>query len=70
VAIELQEQLLAQERELDSRGGVITVWEDGLAVFEYALGKLCTERDTSHVRAEVVQQDLSAQAHVSSSRSR
>jgi hypothetical protein len=30
VADELQGQLLAQERELDSREGVIAAWEDGL----------------------------------------
>jgi hypothetical protein len=29
VAVELQEQLLAWEKELDSREGAITAWEDG-----------------------------------------
>jgi hypothetical protein len=38
VAIELQEQLLAQEVELDSREGTIIMWEDGLAASEHALG--------------------------------
>jgi hypothetical protein len=40
VAIELQEQLLAQERELDSMEGTIATWEDKLAAFECALGKV------------------------------
>jgi hypothetical protein len=35
VAIELQEQLLAQDRELDSREGAIIVWEEGLAAFAH-----------------------------------
>jgi hypothetical protein len=29
VSVELQEQLIALERELDSREGTIAVWEDG-----------------------------------------
>jgi hypothetical protein len=56
VAIELQGQLLTQERELDSREGAITTWEDGLVTFECAPGKVCAEHDASHV----VQQDFSA----------
>jgi hypothetical protein len=43
---------------LDSREGDITMWEDGLAAFELALGKVHTECDISHVQAEVVQQDF------------
>jgi hypothetical protein len=38
VAIELQGQLLAWERELDSREGTIAMWEEGLAVFMHAWG--------------------------------
>jgi hypothetical protein len=37
VAIEFHEQILAQERELDSQEGAITTWDDGLAVFTRAL---------------------------------
>jgi xanthosine utilization system XapX-like protein len=55
VAIEVQEQLLAQERELDSREGVIATWEDGLATSEHALGRACMERDAKHIQAEAVQ---------------
>jgi hypothetical protein len=37
---ELQEQLLAQERELDSRKGAIIAWEDGMTAFERAPGRV------------------------------
>jgi hypothetical protein len=39
VIVELQEQLLAQERELDSREGTIVTWEEGLIAFTRALGR-------------------------------
>jgi hypothetical protein len=51
---ELQEHLLAQERELDSREGAIAMWEEALVAFERALGKVHMERDASRVRAEAV----------------
>jgi hypothetical protein len=70
VAVELQGQLLARERELDSREGAITAWEDGLAAFEHTLGEVMKECCTGHIRAEAVQQDFFAQAHVSHSRSK
>jgi hypothetical protein len=70
VAIELQGQVLARERELDSREGIIAAWEDGLVAFEHALGKVHIKRNVSHVRAEAVQQDFSAQSCASSSRSK
>jgi hypothetical protein len=70
VAIELQGQLLARERELDSREGIIAAWEDGLVAFECALGKVHVKCNVSHVRAEAVQQDFSAQSCASSSRSK
>jgi hypothetical protein len=49
VAIELQGQLLAWERELDSREGAIAVWEVRLATFEHALGMVHMEHDTGCV---------------------
>jgi hypothetical protein len=49
MAVELQEKLLARERELDSREGTIAVWEDGLVAFERALGKVDMERGTSRI---------------------
>jgi hypothetical protein len=49
VAVELQWSRLAWERELDSREGAITVWEDGLVAFEHAHGKVHTEHDANHV---------------------
>jgi hypothetical protein len=36
MAVELQEQLLARERELDSWDGVLMATADGLAAFEHA----------------------------------
>jgi hypothetical protein len=54
VTIELQGQLLAKERELDSWKGAITTWEDGLASIKHALGKVLTERDVGRAQAEVV----------------
>jgi hypothetical protein len=51
VAVELQEQLLARERELESREGAITAWEDGFMTFEHALGGVHMECDTEHARA-------------------
>jgi hypothetical protein len=51
VAVELQEKLLARERELDSREGAIALWDDGLAAFKHALGKAHTECDAGRVHA-------------------
>jgi hypothetical protein len=70
VAIELQGQVLARERELDSREGIIAAWEDGLVAFERTLGKVHVEHNISHVWAEAVQQDFTAQSCASSSRSK
>jgi hypothetical protein len=41
----LEEQLLSQERELDSMKGAIIMWEDGLAASECAFGRACMEHD-------------------------
>jgi hypothetical protein len=41
VAIELQEQLLAWERELESKEGAIATWEDGLVAFKQAHERVC-----------------------------
>jgi hypothetical protein len=70
VAVELQGQPLAQEIELDSKEGVIAAWEDGLAAFEHSLKIVRAEHDASHVWADVVQHDFSAQSRASSSRSK
>jgi hypothetical protein len=40
VATELQEQLLARERELDSREGAVATWEDGLVTSQRALERV------------------------------
>jgi hypothetical protein len=54
IAVELREQLLAWERELDSREGANTAWGDGLVAFERALGKVRTECDASHAQADAI----------------
>jgi hypothetical protein len=53
-AVELREQLLTQERELESKGGTVTAWEDGLAVFECALGRVHTKHYAKCTRAEAI----------------
>jgi hypothetical protein len=65
VTVELQGQLLAQERELDSREGDIDAWEEGLAAFAHMLGEVHVERDASHASVDVVQQVFFTQAHAS-----
>jgi hypothetical protein len=57
MAIELQEYLLAQERELDGRKGAIMAREDGLATFECALGRARMKYDAEHGRNKNVQHD-------------
>jgi hypothetical protein len=54
VTVELQGQLLAQERELDSCEGAIISWEEGLVAFVHALGEVSAERDASHTRVDAV----------------
>jgi hypothetical protein len=44
---ELREQLLAWEREVDSRECAIISWEDGLAASERTLGRACIEREAT-----------------------
>jgi hypothetical protein len=60
MVVDLQEQLLAWERELDSREGTITVWKDSLAASERALGRVCMECVAECNRAEAVRQDYQA----------
>jgi hypothetical protein len=62
VVVELQGQLLARERELDSREGAIITWEEGLVAFACALGEVCMEHDTSHARTDAIQRDFFSQA--------
>jgi hypothetical protein len=54
MTIELQEQLLARERELDSQEGAAIAWEEELAAFVCVLGEVCVECDASHARANAV----------------
>jgi hypothetical protein len=52
VAIELQEQLLARMRVLDSQEGAIVTWEEGLVDFAHVLGEVHEECDASHACAD------------------
>jgi hypothetical protein len=70
VTIELQGQLLAREKELDSREGVVVTWEEGLVVFMRALWELHAGHDTSRVHADAIQWDFFAQVCTSISRSK
>jgi hypothetical protein len=70
VAMELQGQLLARGREMDSREGTIAMWEDGLATFAHALGEVHKKCDTSRIRTKAAQKEFFVQASTSSSRSK
>jgi hypothetical protein len=67
VTVELQGQLLARERELDSREGAIVVWEQGLAAFAHVLGLVRAECDASRARADAIQREFFTQARASNS---
>jgi hypothetical protein len=67
--IELQEQLLARERELDNREGAIVAWGESLTVFARALREVTTECDASRTRAAATLWDYSTQVSASSSQS-
>jgi hypothetical protein len=54
VVVELQEHLVARERELDSREGTIVAWEEGLAAFARMLGEVHAEHDASRARADAI----------------
>jgi hypothetical protein len=60
VAVELREQLLAQEREMKSKEGIVAGREDHLAVFECTLGRVHMERDAELTRAKAIRQDYLA----------
>jgi hypothetical protein len=70
VTVKLQEQLLAQEREMESRESTIIMWEDGLVAFRCALGEACIEHDVERAQAESVLWDFLAWEHTSSSQSK
>jgi hypothetical protein len=70
LVIELQEQLLARERESDSREGTVAMYEDGLLAFERALGMVCMDHDAKHIWAKATQQDFLARTCTSTSRSK
>jgi hypothetical protein len=67
VTVELQGQLLAQERELDSEEGAIVEWEEGLVAFARALEEVCMEHDASHTRVDAIQWDFFTQPCASNS---
>jgi hypothetical protein len=57
VAVELQGQLPAGERELDSREDDVVAREVSLVASECTLGRACAECDTDCDRAEAIHQD-------------
>jgi hypothetical protein len=63
VTVELRGQLLAFERELDSRECILMAREDGLAAFERALGRVRMECDGECDRDKDVLQDYMARVH-------
>jgi hypothetical protein len=67
VITELQEQLLAREKELDSQEGTVVVWKESLMALARALREASAERDASHACADVIQWDYSAQVNAFSS---
>jgi hypothetical protein len=68
--VELQEQLLAQEGELDSREGTVVAWEESLMAFACALGEVSTECDASRARATATLWDYSIHVSASSCQSK
>jgi hypothetical protein len=63
VVVELRGQLLARERELDSKECAIIAWEDSLAASECALGRARVECNAKCDRVEDVRQDYQARIH-------
>jgi hypothetical protein len=57
VVEELQEQLLAQEEELNNRKGIVVTWEDGLSTAKCAIGQACVEHDVKHALTESIRQN-------------
>jgi hypothetical protein len=66
MVVELQAQLLSQERELDSQKGAIITWEDGLMASERTLCRACRE----HTQTEVVLHDYLARSRALTSSSK
>jgi hypothetical protein len=54
VIVELQEQLLAREREPDSREVTIIVWEESLTALPHALREASAEHNASRARVDTV----------------
>jgi hypothetical protein len=68
VITELQEQLLAWDRGLDSRDGAIIAWEERVIAFALSLGEVSAERDASCARVDAVWRDFSTKVCASHSR--
>jgi hypothetical protein len=64
---ELQDQLLARERELDSQEGTIVTWEESLMASARALGETCEVHDARRAHEGAVWRDYLTQVSVSSS---
>jgi hypothetical protein len=59
VIVELQEQLLAQERELDSRDGTAITWEESLMTFAHEVSEASAECNAIRACAATTQWDIS-----------
>jgi hypothetical protein len=69
VVAELQEQLLARERELDSREGAIVTWEESLLVSARTLREASAESDATRALMATTRRDYLAQIGTFGSRS-
>jgi hypothetical protein len=59
VIVKVQEQVLAQWRELDSREGVIVAWEESLTSFARTLGEASAEHYASCTHEDAVRWNYS-----------
>jgi hypothetical protein len=57
VFVELEDQLLARERELDSREGAIIAWEESQTSFARVLREACMGHDARHANGGVIRYD-------------
>jgi hypothetical protein len=69
VITELQDQLLAREKELDNREGAIIVWEESLTTFTCTLGVARVGCDASLAHGSAIRRDHLTQVSASSSQS-
>jgi hypothetical protein len=69
VLAELQEHLLARERELDSREGTVTAWEESLEALACSLVEARAVHDTICTHTDAIRRHYLTQVSTSSSQS-